>query len=33
MLPNTSLRQAKTVAEHIRWSVMTKELRKRSTGE
>jgi diguanylate cyclase len=33
MLPNTTLRQAKTVAEHIRRSVMTKELRKRSTGE
>jgi diguanylate cyclase len=33
MLPNATLRQAKTVAEHIRRSVMTKELRKRSTGE
>jgi len=33
MLPNTTLRQAKTVADHIRQSVMTKELRKRSTGE
>ena len=33
MLPNTTLRQAKIVAEHIRRSVMTKELRKRSTGE
>jgi diguanylate cyclase len=33
MLPNTTSRQAKVVAEHIRRSVMTNELRKRSTGE
>jgi diguanylate cyclase len=33
MLPNTALRQAKIVAEHIRRAVMTNELRKRSTGE
>ena len=33
MLPHTTLRQAKVVAEHIRRSVMTKGLRKRSTGE
>jgi diguanylate cyclase len=33
MLPNTTLRQAQIVAEHIRRAVMTNELRKRSTGE
>jgi diguanylate cyclase len=33
VLPNTDLRQAITVADHIRRGVMTKELMKRSTGE
>jgi diguanylate cyclase len=33
ILPNTALRSALTVAEHIRRAVMTKELMKRSTGE
>lgn len=33
ILPETPLRAALTVAEHIRRSVMTKELIKRSTGE
>jgi diguanylate cyclase len=33
VLPNTVLRAAVTVAEHIRRTVMTKELMKRSTGE
>jgi diguanylate cyclase len=33
VLPNTALRSAITVAEHIRRAVMTKELMKRSTGE
>lgn len=33
VLPNTVLRSAVTVAEHIRRAVMTKELMKRSTGE
>src|SRR5207245_4474569 len=33
LLPNTALRQALTVADHIRRAVMTKELMKRSTGE
>jgi diguanylate cyclase len=33
VLPNTALRQALTVADHIRRAVMTKELMKRSTGE
>ncbi len=33
ILPNTSLRAAVTVAEHIRRAVMAKELMKRSTGE
>ena len=33
VLPNTVLRSAITVAEHIRRAVMTKELMKRSTGE
>jgi diguanylate cyclase len=33
ILPNTASRQAKTVAEHIRGSVMANELMKRSTGE
>jgi diguanylate cyclase len=32
-LPNTALRAALTVAEHIRRAVMTKELVKRSSGE
>ena len=32
-LPNTSLRSAITVADHIRRAVMTKELMKRSSGE
>jgi len=32
-LPNTMLRAALTVAEHIRRAVMAKELMKRSTGE
>ncbi|MBV8793088.1 MAG: diguanylate cyclase [Pseudolabrys sp.] len=33
ILPNTVLRSAITVADHIRKAVMTKELMKRSTGE
>jgi diguanylate cyclase len=33
VLPNTVLRSAVTVAEHIRRAVMNKELMKRSTGE
>jgi diguanylate cyclase len=33
VLPNTVLRSAITVADHIRCAVMTKELMKRSTGE
>ena len=33
MLPNTALRQALTVADHIRRAVMSKELKKKSTGE
>jgi diguanylate cyclase len=33
VLPNTILRAAVTVADHIRRAVMTKELMKRSTGE
>jgi len=33
ILPNTPLRAAVTVADHIRRAVMTKELMKRSTGE
>lgn len=33
VLPNTVLRSAVTVAEHIRRAVMAKELMKRSTGE
>jgi diguanylate cyclase len=33
ILPNTTLRSALTVADHIRRAVMTKELMKRSTGE
>ncbi len=33
VLPNTALRSAVTVADHIRRAVMTKELMKRSTGE
>ncbi len=33
VLPNTVLRAAITVADHIRRAVMTKELMKRSTGE
>ena len=33
VLPNTVLRSAITVADHIRRGVMTKELMKRSTGE
>jgi diguanylate cyclase len=33
ILPSTTLRQALTVADHIRRSVMCKELMKRSTGE
>lgn len=33
LLPHTSLRQAVTVAEHIRRAVLSKELVKRSTGE
>jgi diguanylate cyclase len=32
-LPNTSLKSAITVADHIRRAVMTKELMKRSSGE
>ena len=33
VLPNTVLRSALTVADHIRRAVMSKELMKRSTGE
>jgi diguanylate cyclase len=33
VLPNTALRQALAVADHIRRAVMAKELMKRSTGE
>lgn len=33
VLPNTVLRSAITVADHVRRAVMTKELMKRSTGE
>lgn len=33
VLPNTVLRQALTVANHIRRAVMSKELKKKSTGE
>ncbi|MGE3150777.1 MAG: GGDEF domain-containing protein [Pseudorhodoplanes sp.] len=33
ILPNTVLRSALTVADHIRRAVMAKELKKRSTGE
>jgi diguanylate cyclase len=33
VLPNTVLRSAIVVADHIRRAVMTKELMKRSTGE
>ncbi len=33
VLPNTALRQALTVADHIRRAVMAKELTKKSTGE
>jgi diguanylate cyclase len=33
VLPSTALRQALTVADHIRRSVMSKELKKKSTGE
>jgi diguanylate cyclase len=33
VLPNTALRQAVTVADHIRRAIMAKELMKRSTGE
>ena len=33
VLPSTALRQAVTVADHIRQAVMSKELMKRSTGE
>lgn len=33
VLPSTALRQAATVADHIRRAVMSKELMKRSTGE
>jgi diguanylate cyclase len=33
ILPNTVLRAAVTVADHIRRAVMSKELMKRSTGE
>jgi diguanylate cyclase len=33
VLPNTALRQALTVADHIRRTVMSKELKKKSTGE
>jgi diguanylate cyclase len=33
VLPNTALRAAVTVADHIRRAVMAKELMKRSTGE
>ncbi len=33
VLPTTALRQALTVADHIRRAVMSKELKKKSTGE
>jgi diguanylate cyclase len=33
VLPNTAMRQALTVADHIRRAVMAKELKKKSTGE
>jgi diguanylate cyclase len=33
VLPNTALRQALTVADHIRRAVMAKELKKKSTGD
>jgi diguanylate cyclase len=33
ILPDTALRDARTIGEHIRRSVMGKELLKRSTGE
>ncbi len=33
VLPNTALRQALTVADHIRRAIMGKELKKKSTGE
>lgn len=33
VLPDTNLRQALTVAEHIRRAVMSRELKKKSTGE
>jgi diguanylate cyclase len=33
VLPSTALRQAVTVADHIRRAIMAKELMKRSTGE
>jgi diguanylate cyclase len=33
LLPDTALRQALTVADHIRRAVMSKELKKKSTGE
>lgn len=33
LLPNTTLRQALAVADHIRRAVMAKELKKKSTGE
>ena len=33
VLPNAALRQALTVADHIRRAVMAKELKKKSTGE
>jgi diguanylate cyclase len=33
VLPRTALKQAMTVADHIRRAVMGKELMKRSTGE
>jgi diguanylate cyclase len=33
VLPNTAMRQALTVADHIRRAIMSKELKKKSTGE
>jgi len=33
VLPNTTLGEALTVADHIRRAVMAKELKKKSTGE
>ena len=33
LLPNTALRKALTVADHIRRAIMSKELKKKSTGE